>query len=101
MISHRLLSIEVYGNGLRGRVTACRKRLRVNRVAQRAQVNSESGALFAETIPASRFHDYGTPPERPTRAASIVRMNYAPPAAGSEPVESETLLSLGEEVGST
>ena len=101
MISHRLLSSEVYGNGLRGRVTACRKRLRVNRVAQRAQVNNESGTLFAKTVPASRFRDYGNPTEHPTRAASIVRMNYASPVAGAEPVESETLLSLGEEVGST
>ena len=90
MISHRLLSSEIYGNGLRGRVTACRKRLRVNRVAQRAQVNNESATLFAETVPASRF-----------RAASVVRMNCALPIAGAEPVESETLLSLGEEVGST
>jgi len=101
MISHRLLSSEVYGNGLRGRVTACRKRLRVNRVAQRAQVNHESGALFAQTVPAARFRDYGDTAERPAGAASIVRLNYASAVAGVEPVESETLLSLGEEVGST
>ena len=101
MISHRLLSTEVYGNGLRGRVTACRKRLRVNRVAQRTQGSHESGALFAETVPASRVRDYGDTTERPTRAASIVRLNYASPGAGAEPVESETLLSVAEEVGST
>ena len=101
MISHRLLSSEVYGNGLRGRVTACRKRLRVNRVAQRTQVNGESGALFAKSVPPSRFRDYPNPTERPTRAASLVRMNYGAPVAGAEPAESETLLSLGEEVGST
>ena len=101
MISHRLLTSEVYGNGLRGRVTACRKRLRVHRVAQRAQVNNESDALFAETAPAARFRDYGDTTERPTGAASIVRLNYASPVAGVEPVKSETLLSVGEEVGST
>jgi len=79
MIPHRMLSSEICGNGLKGRVTACRKRLRVNRVAQRAQVNNDAEELFPETTPFSRFHDY---------------------AAGNG--ESEMLLLVGEqEVGIT
>jgi len=67
MILHRMLSSEVCGNGLKGRVTACRKRLRVNRVAQRAQVNNDAEELFPETTPVSRFHDYaaGNPQNAP------------------------------------
>ena len=43
MIPHRMLSNEISGNGLRERVTACRKRLRVNRVTHH-QSQALSGA---------------------------------------------------------
>jgi hypothetical protein len=36
MIPHRMLSNEISGNGLKERVTACRKRVRENRVKNHA-----------------------------------------------------------------
>ena len=94
-----MLSSEICGSGMKGRVTACRKRLRVNRVAQKAQANNDAEDLFSETTPVSGFHDYGAgnPPECPTMPASAARMNYRSRGAGAEPVESETLLSVGEQ----
>jgi hypothetical protein len=51
MIPHRMLSNEVSGSGLRQRVTACRKRARVNRVTHRqAQSLNEASELFPETV---------------------------------------------------
>ena len=51
MIPHPLLSNEneIFGNGngLKDRVTACRKRLRLNRI-HRAHVNDEPEELFQE-----------------------------------------------------
>ena len=82
MIPHRMLTSEIYGNGLRDRVTACRRRLRVNRAAQRSQVNNDTEELFPETA-------------MPT---SVVRMNGAP-FAGAETRDSETLLVSEQEVG--
>jgi hypothetical protein len=103
MISHRLLSNEVCGNGLRDRVTACRKRLRDNRVAQKAPVHNDSEAIVSEAAPVSRFRDYvsGNPATRSTMTASVVHVNSRCSAAGAEPAESETLLSVAEEVGIT
>lgn len=52
MIPHRMLSNEFFGTGVKERVTACRKRLRVNRHQQRLQINvsqsfdSEVNTLF-------------------------------------------------------
>ena len=46
-----MLSNEVSGSGLRQRVTACRKRVRVNRVSHRqAQSLNEASELFPETV---------------------------------------------------
>lgn len=50
MIPHRMLN-EISGNGLRERVTACRKRLRVNRGSQRTPALNEICELFADTQP--------------------------------------------------
>jgi len=85
MIPHRMLTSEIYGNGLRDRVTACRRRLRVNRAAQRSQVNNDTEELFPETA-------------MPT---SVVRMNGGAPFAGAETRDSETLLVSEQEVGIT
>lgn len=54
MIPHRMLSNEVYGSGLKDRVIACRKRLRVNRVIHRTLVHDEVEELFPETSPSVR-----------------------------------------------
>lgn len=49
MIPHRMLSSEICGSGLKDRVTACRKRLRVSRTRPKALVHDEDEELFAET----------------------------------------------------
>jgi hypothetical protein len=53
MIPHRMLSSEICGNGLKDRVTACRKRLRVNRTRPQLLVDDEDKDLFPE--PAALF----------------------------------------------
>jgi hypothetical protein len=59
MIPHRVFSHEISGSGLRERVTACRKRLRVNRAAQKPHALNESDELFPEaTSSVSEFHNY-------------------------------------------
>lgn len=62
MISHPVLSNEneIFGNGngLKDRVTACRKRLRLNRI-HRAHVDNHLEELFPETaIGASEFRGH-------------------------------------------
>jgi hypothetical protein len=49
MIPQRMLSSEICGNGLKDRVTACRKRLRVNRTRPQLLVDDEADDLFPET----------------------------------------------------
>jgi hypothetical protein len=86
-------------------VTACGRRLRVNRVTQRSQVNNDAEELFLETTPSvSRFHDYeaGNPPECPALSTSVVDMNCVFPYAGAEARDSEKMLLVSEqEVGIT
>jgi hypothetical protein len=48
MIPQRTVVNESYGNGLKHRVTACRRRLRGNRVAQRPEGISQTDSLTAE-----------------------------------------------------
>ena len=48
MIPHRMLSNEIPGSGLRDRVTACRKRLRENRVMLKAHATTVVEELFPE-----------------------------------------------------
>jgi hypothetical protein len=62
MIPHPALRNEneifANGNGLKDRVTACRKRLRLNRI-HRAHVDNQLEELFRETaIGAPEFHRY-------------------------------------------
>ena len=58
MIPHRIPSNEIFGNGLRERVTACRKRLRVNRI-HRAHADNQPEGPFRETkVAASEFPYY-------------------------------------------
>ncbi len=45
MIPHSLLGHDLLGSGVRNRVTACRRRLRVNRVNDRAQVRVQLDEL--------------------------------------------------------
>ena len=105
MIPHRMLTSEICGNGLKDRVTACRRRLRVNRVAHKARVNNDPENLSYETAPsASRFQDYttGNPPEWPALPSSVARLNCVAPFADVEPGDSEKMSLVGQqEVGIT
>jgi hypothetical protein len=97
MIPQRRVSNENCGNGFKGRVTACRKRLRVNRRAQRVQVNNAAEELAPETSPLSRFDHSAA--ERPLEflrmPASVGRMSCREPG-------NEILLLVSEqEVGVT
>jgi hypothetical protein len=64
MIPHRMLSNEFFANGLKGRVSACRKRLRVKRLTHKAHatniVDHEPEQVFPETglAVASILDDY-------------------------------------------
>lgn len=101
MIPHRMLSNEISGSGLKERVTACRKRLRVNRVTHKTQALNDADELFPETAPAvSEFHGGTTDP--PGTRTSVVRMNYSPAYEDSELKDSGTLpLTEEQEVGIT
>ena len=48
MIPHRMLSNEISGSGLRERVSACRKRLRENRVMLKSHAATVAEELFPE-----------------------------------------------------
>ena len=48
MIPQRMLSNEISGSGLKNRVTACRKRLRENRVMLKAHATTVVEELFPE-----------------------------------------------------
>jgi hypothetical protein len=95
-----MLSNEISGNGLRERVTACRKRLRVNRVTHH-QSHTLSGAteLSPAIAPAvSEFHDYLT--EIP--AASPILPGISQTHERNELEDREALRSMdGTEVGIT
>ena len=100
MIPQRLPGSEICGNGLKERVTACRKRLRVNRVAQRSYGNNAAEELIPKTT--SSVPDFQRYTSDYPVTASEIRMNYRAPFAAVEDGESETLQLVGEqEVGIT
>ncbi len=94
MIPHRMLSNEIGCNGLRERVTACRKRLRVNRVTHRQpHALNEANELFPEVVP--EFQNYLT--EMPATVPV-----HPDSAALNELNEDEALrLTEGQKVGIT
>jgi hypothetical protein len=63
MIPHRMSNSEVAVSGLRDRVTACRKRLRENRVMVKVHANAGAEDLFSETptaaVAANRILEFG------------------------------------------
>lgn len=66
MIPQRTLGAAILENGLRARVTACRKRLRVSRVAHKANLDGETvpeagieEGAFREESPSMRQSLYG------------------------------------------
>ena len=62
MIPHPMLSDEneIFGNGngLKDRVTACRKRLRLNRIHRAHEDDQLEGLVRKKVIGASEFHGY-------------------------------------------
>ena len=100
MIPQRMLSSEIYGSGLKDRVIACRKRLRVNRVTQRTLVNDDVEELFPETVPSvSQFNssNAGNLPECPAAHFSTSAVRPVTEAEDSESM----LLAEEQEVGIT
>ena len=57
MIPHRKPSSEFFGNDLRERVTACRKRLRVNRM-HRAHADNQPEPFREMKVAVSKSSDY-------------------------------------------
>ncbi|MBC8031183.1 MAG: hypothetical protein H7Z16_13795 [Pyrinomonadaceae bacterium] len=49
MIPHRMPSHEIFGNGVKQRVTACRKRLRINRNLHKVHFSDEPLPFASET----------------------------------------------------
>ncbi len=105
MIPHRMLSSELCGSGLKDRVIACRKRLRVNRVTHRTLINDEAAELFPETAPSvSEFNEFaaGNLPDGPAISTSPVRLEYRSSFSVSEAEDGEAMVLVGEqEVGIT
>lgn len=100
MIPHRMLSSELCGSGLKDRVIACRKRLRVNRSAHRTLVNDEVAELFSETAPSvSEFNDYavGNLAECAAISTSPVRPEHRSRFSVSEAKDGEAMLLVGEQ----
>jgi hypothetical protein len=99
MIPHRMLSNEIGCSGLRERVTACRKRLRVTRATHKAHALNEANDLFPEIVPAVlEVQNYLT--EIPTTA--LVEPGRADANKRGGLNESEALrLTEGQEVGIT
>jgi hypothetical protein len=99
-----MLGNEVYGSGLKDRVIACRKRLRVNRVTQRTLVNDEVEELFPETSPSgSEFNDRaaGSLPECSAGSASSVRVEGRAPFSVAETEDGAAILLAERGVGIT
>lgn len=89
MIPHRMPGSEIFGKGLKQRVTACRRRLRVNRHLHKVHLSDEPPAFETETT--ASF-----PPEY-----SAVRESLISGGAASEFRHQEAWLQLEQEVGIT
>ncbi|HAF13575.1 MAG TPA: hypothetical protein DHU55_00875 [Blastocatellia bacterium] len=97
MIPHQRLDNGVIGSGLKDRVTACRKRLRVNRVTHKAQVEAQVEETPTETTAGSGHLAYGV-----MRNLADRLEYHARAFADTGPSDTETLLLIGEqEVGIT
>jgi hypothetical protein len=103
MIPHRMLADDIFENGLRDRVTACRKRLRANRAPRKSPLGNRDDEVFPKaTRAASEFLDYS--PEHPTRREPLVCCDHdsSPHQGAHEEEDSEMLVEVGEhEVGIT
>jgi hypothetical protein len=101
-----MLTSEVYGSGLKDRVIACRKRVRLNRATHRVIGSTGLNGvkeLFPETAASvssvSEFNEYaaGNLPERPTISTSAVHLEHRAPFSLAEAEEGESMLLAGEQ----
>ncbi|MDQ2936876.1 MAG: hypothetical protein M3R67_05145 [Acidobacteriota bacterium] len=103
MSPRRTQDNDIFGNGLRERVTACRKRLRMNRSTPKALVQNEPKEVIEETttVLMSEFHGY--PPEYRPIQKNPMRIDHRSfEFEGTESRNGESLLLVGEqEVGIT
>jgi hypothetical protein len=90
MIPHRMPGSEIFGNGLKQRVTTCRKRLRVSRHLHKVHLSVDEPPAFTAETTAS------FPPEY-----SAVRESLISGGAASEFRHQEAWLQLEQEVGVT
>jgi hypothetical protein len=103
MIPHRMLADDIFENGLRDRVSACRKRLRANRAPRKFPLGNQVDEVFPKaTRGASEFSDY-SPGHPTTRQMSVCCDHHSSPHQGAHREEdSEMLVQVGEpEVGIT
>jgi hypothetical protein len=103
MIPRRTQDNQIFGNGLRERVTACRRRLRMNRSTPKSVVHNKPKQAIGETatVLVSEFRNYPAeyrgPRKNPTH---IDHCSFE--FEGTEPRNGESLLLVGEqEVGIT
>ncbi len=78
MIPQRMLSNQISSSGLKDRVTACRRRLRENRVTLRARANIELEELLPEaahSLIRLRVHAADNSPECSAKPTSPVQLN--------------------------
>jgi hypothetical protein len=96
MIPHRKVNHEIFGTGLRDRVTACRKRLRGKRASHKARVLDQSRESLPEPANDSEF------PASTSRMRQLVDLDSLPVGAGTESEEREkSPLVEEQEVGVT
>ncbi len=101
MILQRLLDNETCGTGLKDRVTACRKRLRDNRVARR-QATCGREELYDETRSFTPLQEVvaSNPPARPVMPP-LAGINHSRSFVETESGVSGTLLVCEQKVGMT
>jgi len=102
VIHNQTMDKDSVGNGLRDRVAACRKRLRVNRVTPRGRIQNESEEVIAgTTVSVTEFHPY--PAEYRAMGEYLICNDYRSfEFEGTKSRDTESLLLVGEqEVGIT
>ncbi len=101
MIPHKRIENDIFANGLRERVTACRKRLRNKRITREPRVYAEPEEAFSETIKESDPHGHRI--NYSVAQMSVGLTHYSSHEfEGTQLRDSESLLLVGEqEVGIT
>jgi hypothetical protein len=97
MIPHRMQSNQVFANGLKSRVSACRKRLRFNRPIREAhashRLDNELEQLFPDrTLPVSDILD-----EHPVGRESLVHLECSAAFVETETSHSQMLPPVEEQ----